>query len=287
MDWLNAVVQGILVGGLFALFAAGLSLIFGVMRLVNLAHGDFIILAAFLAVPVVAVTGLHPLGAILVIAPLMFAFGYGLQRLILNRTLDRDILPPLVATFGLSIVIQNVLLEIFSADTRRLQVGDLVTASIDFGGISIGLFPLLTFIIAVVVIAGLELLLGRSRLGRVFRATSDRAAVVPLMGVNPHHVYGLAMGVSLALCAVAGVLLGIRTNFTPDAGPVRLLFAFEAVIIGGLGSLWGTLAGGVILGVSQAIGAKINPGYQVLAGHLVFLVVLLLRPQGLFPKTRD
>ena len=289
MDWINAILQGVLVGGLYALFAAGLSLIFGVMRLVNLAHGDLIVLAAFLALAVVTGLGLHPLLSLLVVIPVMFALGYGLQHGVLNRTLGRDLLPPLVVTFGLSIIIQNALLEVFSADTRRLRTdsGVLETASIGTGGVSAGLFPLLTFAIAVAVIGGLELFLRRTRLGRIFRATSDRAHIVPLMGVNPKQVFALAMGVSLAICAVAGVLLGMRTNFTPDAGPQRLLFAFEAVIIGGLGSLWGTLAGGVILGVSQAIGAKINPGLQILAGHIVFLAVLVVRPNGLFPRTRD
>lgn len=287
MDWVNAILQGVLVGGLYALFAAGLSLIFGVMRLVNLAHGDLIVLAAFLALAVVTGLGLHPLVALLVVIPVMFALGYGLQRGILNRTLGKDLLPPLVVTFGLSIIIQNALLEVFSADTQRLQAGALETSSINLGGVSLGALPLITFAAAIVVIGGLELFLRTTTLGRVFRATSDRAHVIPLMGVNPKQVYALAMGAALAICAVAGVLLGMRTNFSPDAGPARLLFAFEAVIIGGLGSLWGTLAGGVILGVSQAIGAKINPGYQILAGHVVFLAVLAFRPQGLFPRTRD
>jgi branched-chain amino acid transport system permease protein len=287
MDWINAILQGVLVGGLYALFAAGLSLIFGVMRLVNLAHGDLIVLAAFLALAVVTGLGLHPLLSLLIVVPVMFALGYALQRGILNRTLGKDLLPPLVVTFGLSIIIQNALLETFSADTQRLQAGALETASVRAGGITVGALPLLTFVIAVAVIAGMELFMRRTALGRVFRATSDRAHIVPLMGVNPKQVYALAMGASLAICAVAGVLLGVRTNFSPDAGPARLLFAFEAVIIGGLGSLWGTLAGGVILGVSQALGAKINPGFQILAGHIVFLAVLAFRPNGLFPRTRD
>ncbi len=287
MDWINAILQGVLVGGLFALFAAGLSLIFGVMRLVNLAHGDLIVLGAFLALAVVTGLGLHPLLSLLIVAPVMFALGYGLQRAILNRTLGKDLLPPLVVTFGLSIIIQNALLEVFSADTQRLQAGPMETASLQMGAISIGAFPLLTFIVAVAVIGGMELFMRRTALGRVFRATSDKAEIVPLMGVNPKQVFAIAMGVSLVICAIAGVLLGVRTNFSPGAGPARLLFAFEAVIIGGLGSLWGTLAGGVILGVSQAIGAKINPGFQILAGHIVFLAVLVVRPQGLFPRTRD
>jgi branched-chain amino acid transport system permease protein len=288
MEWVNAVVQGVMLGGLFALFATGLSLIFGVMRLVNLAHGDLIVLAAFLGVAVVEGLGLHPLVTLVIVVPAMALLGYGLQRGLLNLTLGGDILPPLLVTFGLSIVIQNVLLETFSADTRRLQAGALETASIELaGGISIGWLPLIVLLLAVAVIGGLQLVFYRTKIGRIFRATSDNPAVARLMGVNHRHVFALAMALALAVCAVAGILMAIRTNFTPTIGPARLLFAFEAVIIGGLGSLWGTLTGGIILGVAQAIGAQIHPGVQILAGHIAFLAVLAVRPQGLFPRLRD
>jgi len=288
MDWLDAIVQGVLLGGLYALFATGLSLIFGVMRLVNIAHGDLIVLAAFLGLAVVQGTGLHPLLSLVITVPAMAGLGYALQRGILNFTLGRDILPPLLVTFGLSIVIQNVLLEVFSADTRRLQVGALETASIAVGErIAIGWFPLLVFLSALAVIAGLQVLLSRTRLGAAFRATSDDRATAALMGVNDRHVFAFAMALALAVVALAGTFMAIRTNFSPAIGPARLLYAFEAVIIGGLGSLWGTLAGGVILGVAQAVGAKFHPGGQLLAGHVAFLLVLVVRPNGLFPRTRD
>jgi len=288
MEWINAILQGILLGGLFALFATGLSLIFGVMRLVNLAHGDLIILGSFLAIAVVSGTGMHPLLTLVVVVPVMFAFGYALQRGLLNITLGEDILPPLLVTFGLSIIIQNALLETFSADTRRLQAGALETASLELAdGLAVGVFPLIVFLTAVAIIAALQLLFYRTRLGRVFRATSDNQSIVRLMGVDNRRVYALAMGIALAVCAVAGVLMAIRTNVNPTVGPARLLFAFEAVIIGGLGNLWGTLVGGIILGVAQSIGAKIHPGFQILAGHIAFLVALVLRPQGLFPRIKD
>ena len=288
MEWLDAIVQGVLLGGLYALFATGLSLIFGVMRLVNIAHGDLIVLAAFLGLAVVQGTGLHPLLSLVVTVPVLAGLGYALQRGVLNFTLGRDILPPLLVTFGLSIVIQNVLLEVFSADTRRLQVGALETASIAVGErIAIGWFPLLVFLSAVVVIAGLQVLLSCTRLGAAFRATSDDRDTAALMGVNDRHIFALAMALALAVVALAGTFMAIRTNFSPAIGPARLLYAFEAVIIGGLGSLWGTLAGGVILGVAQAVGAKFHPGGQLLAGHVAFLLVLVVRPNGLFPRTRD
>ena len=285
MQILNAVIQGIMLGGLYALLAAGLSLIFGVMRLVNIAHGDLIVLAGYLAFVVVSVLGIHPLLSLVIVVPLMAGLGYVLQRGILNRTLGPDILPPLLVTFGLAVILQNGLLQAFTADSRKLQAGAIETVSVGLpGGLAVGVLPLIMFAVAVAIIAGLQLVFYRTELGRAFRATSDDPATARLMGIDNAHVFGLAMALALAVCAVAGVFLGIRSIFDPAIGPARLLFAFEAVIIGGLGSLWGTLAGGIILGVAQGIGAEIDPGWQILMGHLVFLAVLVFRPQGLFPK---
>ncbi len=283
--WLNIVLQGVLIGGLYAMFAAGLSLIFGVMRLVNIAHGDLIVLAAYVALMVTQTVGVDPLTSLILVLPVMALIGYVLQRGLLNRTLGDDLLPPLLVTFGLSIIIQNGLLELFTADSRKLDAGAIETASINIvPGVWAGALPLIQFVVAVAVIAGLQLLFYNTALGRAFRATSDDQSVAQLMGLDTRHVFGLAMALSLAVVAIAGVFLAMRANFDPAIGPARLIFGFEAVIIGGLGSLWGTLAGGIILGVSQAIGAHIDPGWQLLAGHLVFLVILALRPQGLFPK---
>ena len=285
MIWVNIIIQGILVGGLYALFAAGLSLIFGVMRLVNIAHGDFIVATAFLAWVVVQATGLNPLLSLIIVVPLAMAFGYALQKWILNSTLGKDILPPLLVTFGLSVILQNGLLEVFTADSRKLNAGVIETASFPvLPGVDIGYLPLLQFIVAVAVIWGLQYLFYNTALGRAFRATSDDSETALLMGLDQRKVYDWAMALCMGVVAIAGVFLGVRSNFDPFMGPGRLIFGFEAVIIGGLGNLWGTLIGGVILGVSQAVGAQINPGWQVLAGHLVFLLVLAVRPKGLFPR---
>ena len=287
MAWLDSIVQGILLGGLYALFATGLSLIFGVMRLVNLAHGDFSILAAFLAVVSVQQLGLSPLLSLALVVPVMAGAGYVLQRLLLNRLLGRGILPAVLVTFGFSVVIQNALLEIFSADSHRLDPGGIETASLALGGgLAVGWFPLLTFAVAVLLLVALQLFIGRTAVGRAFRAASDDGETAALMGVDNRTLYGLAMALSLAIVAVAGIFLGIRTTFAFSSGPDRLLYAFEAVIIGGLGSLWGTLVGGVVLGVAQTLGARVSPGWGVLTGHLVFLAVLLLRPAGLFAPSR-
>jgi branched-chain amino acid transport system permease protein len=287
MHWINIILQGVLTGGLYAMFAAGLSLIFGVMRLVNIAHGDLIVLAAYLALVVTNALGVNPLLSIIVVAPLMAAIGYALQRVLLNRALGDDLLPPLLVTFGLSVIIQNGLLEVFTADSRKLQAGSIEVDSIQIGaGLAIGTMPLIQFVVAIVTVAALQAIFYRSAIGRAFRATSDDRAVAQLMGLDNRHVYALAMALSMAIVAVAGVLLAVRANFDPSIGPARLIFGFEAVIIGGLGSLWGTLAGGIILGVSQAIGAQINPGWQLLAGHIAFLLIVALRPEGLFPKVQ-
>lgn len=284
IEWVNAVVQGVLLGGLYALFAAGLSLIFGVMRLVNIAHGDFIVLAAYLGLTTTAMLGIHPFLALLIVMPLMAGIGYALQRGVLNLTLGPDILPPLLVTFGLSVVIQNALLEGYTADPQKLAGGAIETVSLDFGGLAVGVLPLLTMVMAIAVIAVLQWLFYGTELGRGFRAVSDNQDIAQLMGLNKAHVFALAMAVALAVTAIAGILLGVRTSFDPSIGGGRLIFGFEAVIIGGLGNLWGTLAGGVILGVAQTIGAKIDPGWQLLAGHIAFLVVLAIRPNGLFPR---
>lgn len=284
MDWAGILIQGALLGGLYALFAAGLSLVFGVMRLVNIAHGDFIVLAAYVAMSVVSLTGLHPFVSLVIVVPLMAGLGYVLQRFVLQRTLGLDILPPLLVTFGFAVIIQNGLLAVFSTDSQRLSAGAIETASIHIGGEQIGVLPLITLGVAIALIAGLEFVFFNTAMGRAFRATSDDQETAQTIGVNTRHVFGVAMALSFGVIAIAGVLLAARSSFDPYAGPARLLYGFEAVIIGGLGSLWGTLAGGIVLGVAQSLGAQISPSFQILAGHLVFFIVLAVRPRGLFAR---
>ena len=287
MIWLDTIVQGILLGGLYALFAAGLSLVFGIMRLVNLAHGDLIVFGAYLILTLVTLLGVSPFVAVLIAMPVMFILGWVLQWMVLNRTLGVDILPPLLVTFGLSIVTQNALLEGYTADSRRISAGALETASMDLGPVTVGIMPLLTFLSAVAVIIVLNQVFYKTALGRAFRATSDDATTASLMGIKPDRVFASATGIAMVVVAIAALYLGMRANFDPTIGPARLIYAFEAVIIGGLGSLWGTLMGGVIIGVAQTVGAAINPEWQILAGHVAFLVVLMIRPRGLLPRAVD
>ena len=287
MIWIDSLIQGILLGGLYALFAAGLSLVFGIMRLVNLAHGDLIVFSAYITLAIVSLLGLHPFVAAFVAAPVMFGIGWLLQRLVLNRVLGPDILPPLLVTFGLSIVLQNALLETWSADSRRLSVGAIETASLSLGPITVGVLPVMTFITAILVIVVLNQISFKTELGRAFRATSDDPVTAQLMGIRPNSIFATAMGLAMVIAVIAALYLGIRANFDPSIGPARLIYAFEAVIIGGLGSLWGTLLGGIIIGVAQTIGATINPEWQILAGHIAFLVVLSIKPRGLMPRAFD
>jgi len=285
---LETLVQGVLLGGLYTLFALGQSLMFGVMRLTNTAQGDFIILGAFAVIAGVSLTGdAAPWLVALAVLPVAFGFGYALQRYVLNGTLGKDPLPSLVVTFGLSIVIQNLLLELFSADPRAIETGGLNTQGIALGdAMSLGVLPLIVLAIAVGATWALQWLFARTALGRSFRAVSDDREIAELMGLNAKKVYALATAIAFVLIAIAGALQGMRTTVSPSDGPLLLLFAFEAVIIGGMGSFWGTLAGAMILGVTQQIGFRLDPGWGIWFGHIVFLVVLVLRPQGLFPKTR-
>lgn len=283
---LETLVQGLLLGGLYCLFALGQSLMFGVMRLTNTAQGDFIILAAFGALSLVSASGGAPVFVVLLL-PLAFAFGYLLQRYVLNGTLGKDPLPSLVVTFGLSIVIQNLLLEIFSADPRSIDSQGLNTQSLALtDSFALGVLPLVILAVAVASTALLQLLFNRSALGRAFRAVSDDREIAELMGLNARKIYALATAIAFVLIAIAGVLQGMRTTVSPADGPLLLLFAFEAVIIGGMGSFWGTFVGAMLLGVTQQIGFRLDPGWGIWVGHLMFLAVLVLKPQGLFPKTR-
>ncbi|MEI6450451.1 MAG: branched-chain amino acid ABC transporter permease [Actinomycetes bacterium] len=287
MDWVNVAIQGVLLGGLYALFATGLALVFGVMRMVNLAHGDLGILAAFVALFLFQSLHLGVMWSGLVTIAIMFVVGYLLQRGLLNFTLGSDDTRPIVVTFGLSIIIQNGLIMWFSADSQGLDAGRIENISIRINDqLSIGWFPLLVFVTSIVVIALLQTFLNRTKLGRAFRATSDDREAAELMGIDNRHIYGLAMAIALAIVALAGILLAVRTTFDPTQGSFRLIFAFEAVIMGGMGSIWGTLIGAIVLGLSQTLGSQaFGSGWGLLVGHLVFLTVLAVRPSGFFAKT--
>jgi branched-chain amino acid transport system permease protein len=284
MVWVNDIIQGILTGGLYALFACGLSLMFGVMKVVNLAHGDLAVIGAYVALGVITVTHVPVLWSFVIVVPIMAVLGYVLQRTLIQAALDRGVLITLLVTFGLSVVIENALLQFVNADSHSLGVGNaIITGSFSVGSqIQIAYLLLLIFAVAVVVLLGLQYFLSGSRYGRMIRAVADDQEAAQLSGIDYRHVFGIAAAIAFATVALAGIAYGMYSQFSPTTGTdTILLFAFAAVVIGGLGSLWGTLVGGIVLGVAQQIGAQINQADQVLAGYLVFLLVLAVRPQGL------
>jgi branched-subunit amino acid ABC-type transport system permease component len=284
MQWVNDIIQGILTGGLYALFACGLSLMFGVMKVVNLAHGDLAVIGAYIALGVITVTHVPVLWSFVIVVPIMAVLGYVLQRTLIQAALDRGVLITLLVTFGLSVVIENALLQFINADSHSLGVGNaIITGSFSVGSqIQIAYLLLLIFAVAVAVLLGLQYFLSGSRYGRMIRAVADDQEAAQLSGIDYRHVFGIAAAIAFATVALAGIAYGMYSQFSPTTGTdTILLFAFAAVVIGGLGSLWGTLLGGVVLGVAQQIGAQINQSDQFLAGYIVFLVVLALRPQGL------
>jgi branched-chain amino acid transport system permease protein len=287
MVWVNDVIQGILVGGLYALFACGLSLMFGVMKVVNLAHGDLTVVAGYVALGVIAITHVPVLWSFAIVVPIMAALGYLLQRTLIQAALDRSILTTLLVTFGLSVVIENGLLQFVNADSHSLGVNNsIITASFSIGSqITIAYLLLLILVVAVIVLLGLQYFLSASRYGRLIRAVADDKEAAQLSGVDYRHVFGIAAAIAIGSTAFAGIAQGMYSSFAPTTGTdTILLFAFAAVVIGGLGSLWGTLVGGIILGVAQELGTQINSASGFLAGYIVFLAVLVLRPQGLVAR---
>lgn len=286
MSWVNAIMQGVLLGGLFAMSAVGLSLAFGVLRIVNLAHGDLMTLAAYMSYIAMEHTGMSTWYSLLIVVPAMGVLGYIVQRVLLQRALKMGELAPLMVTFGIAIIIPNSLVQIFSSNVQQLPVGALATSSIQLNDqISLGTFPLITLAMSVVLIAVIQQYLARTKMGRYMRAAADDSEVLRLMGVDHRKVYGYAMGIAFATLALAGILFGMRQGgVSPFDGQLTVLFAFETVIIGGLGSLWGTLLGGIVLGIAQTVAGQISPEIPLLVGNLVFLAVLAFRPNGLMGK---
>jgi branched-chain amino acid transport system permease protein len=285
VTWANILIQGILIGGFYALFACGLSLMFGVMKVINLAHGDIAVVAAYAAVFLAPKLHVAQLWSFAVIVPLFAIVGYLLQRTLLQKAIDRDPFTTLLVTFGLSVVIENLLLEIYSANGQSVNIGELIAKSWQVNSvIYISYVSLVVLAVAVAVLGALQLFLSRTSSGRLIRAVSDDREAAQLCGANYKHVFGVAASIAFATVALAGIAFGISTEFAPTSGGINLLFAFEAVVIGGIGSLWGTLVGGVLLGVAQQFGAHFNLEYQTLAGNALFLIVLAIRPQGLFGR---
>ena len=284
MEWFDALVQGILLGGMYAQYALGMALMFGVMRIVNISHGDLVILLSLIGISMASAWGLGPLPVLIVLVPLAVLMGWVLQKAVLNRVVGSDPLPSLIATFGLSIALQNLMLQIWSANSRSLPGHGLESQSIEIGSIYVGVLPLIVLAVAMGLTGSLDLMLKRTRFGRALRAASADVEAAAMTGINPRAVYAMATAVAVGILGFAAVFQALRSTVAPADGPAQLIYAFEAVIIGGMGAVWGAFIGSMVLGISQAIGFRIDPGFGVLAGHIVFLIVLATRPQGLFGK---
>ncbi|MTH33686.1 branched-chain amino acid ABC transporter permease [Paracoccus limosus] len=284
MQWFDALVQGVLLGGMYAQYALGMALMFGVMKIVNVSHGDLVILLSLIGISLASKLGLGPFAVMAALVPLAVGLGWLLQKAVLNRVVGEDPLPSLIATFGLSLALQNLMLQIWSANSRSLPGGGLESRSLAFGGIHIGLLPVIVLVFAVALTWGLDLLLRRTRFGRALRAAASDVEAAAMTGINPRAVYASATAIAVGILGFAAVFQSLRSTVAPSDGGAQLIYAFEAVIIGGMGSVWGAFIGSMVLGVTQAIGFRIDPGFGVLAGHLVFLLVLATRPQGLFGR---
>ncbi|MFE3838207.1 branched-chain amino acid ABC transporter permease [Pseudogemmobacter sonorensis] len=284
MQWFDALVQGVLLGGMYAQYALGMALMFGVMKIVNVSHGDLVILLSLLGISLASSFGLGPFTVMVALVPLALALGWILQKAILNRVVGEDPLPSLIATFGLSLALQNLMLQIWSANSRSLPGGGIESKSIQIGGIYIGLLPVIVLVFAIGLTWGLDLTLRRTRFGRALRAAAADVEAAAMTGINPRKVYASATAIAVGILGFAAVFQSLRSTVAPADGGAQLIYAFEAVIIGGMGSIWGAFVGSMVLGITQAIGFRIDPGFGVLAGHLVFLLVLATRPQGLFGK---
>ena len=284
MQWFDALVQGVLLGGMYAQYALGMALMFGVMKIVNVSHGDLVILLSLVGISLASSFGLGPFTVMVALVPLAVALGWILQKAILNKVVGEDPLPSLIATFGLSLALQNLMLQIWSANSRSLPGGGIESRSIEIGGIYIGLLPVIVLVFAIGLTWGLDLMLKRTRFGRALRAAAADVEAAAMTGIDARKVYASATAIAVGILGFAAVFQSLRSTVAPADGGAQLIYAFEAVIIGGMGSIWGAFAGSMVLGISQAIGFRIDPGFGVLAGHLVFLLVLATRPQGLFGK---
>jgi branched-chain amino acid transport system permease protein len=277
VSFIEPIVNGLMLGGLYGLFGLGLALAFGIMRIVNIAHGEFVVMAAYLGMTLLTMTPLPLPVVVIAVAASAFALGWLLQIAVLNRVVGPNPVPAMIITIGISIVIRNLLVKLYGADIHSIEVGPIQDMGVSLLGISIGVLPLLIFATALVLFVGVHLLLTRTTIGRAFRAAADDYEILETLGFNRRRIYGAAMGLAVTLSAVAGLLLAMRSSFSPFSGVERLLIAFEVVIIGGLGSLRGCFLAGLFLGVVQVVGLKINPNSGPLFGHLAFFAVLLAR----------
>ena len=280
----SLILRGLLLGGLYALTGFGLSVAFGIMRVINVAHGDFAILAAFLSLACMEILKIDPFISFIIVGPALFAVGFLSQKFLINRVLPRGLNHPVLITFATGIVIENLLLLVFTPDAQSLTPAYLL-GGIKLGGIYLSRSYTVSFILALITFVAIHWFLKKTYLGKAMRAVPIDSEAAKMMGIRPEAIYNLAMGIAMLTTALAGILLGMTFTFYPDTGPRYLIIAFGVVIIGGLGSLKGTFIGGLIMGVSLILGGYFfGAHYQLMACYLIIIAVLLLRPQGLFGR---
>lgn len=296
IDIANALLTGTFIGGYYAMLAVGLALSFGVMRLVNLAHGDFLIVGAYLSAAIVQILNLPPFLVLFIVVPIMFVIGYALQRILLNRVsvqaMERrgmsanfGLMAPILVTFGLGIAISHLLLGIFASDAKTIP-NSLAFSAIQLSlDLSVSLLRVIFFFIAIALLIVLQLFLKSTNVGRAIRAAADNPTYAALMGIRTDHIFSVALGLSLAIGGVAGFMIGMTRTFQPFDGPQFILIAFGVVIIGGMNSIPGTLAGGIVLGITQVLaGTFFGPSAQLVAGYMLVLFLLSFRREGLFSR---
>ena len=282
---LEPLINGLLLGGLYAVIGIGLSLVFGIMRQVNLAHGELMILASYLSLVFLQLFAIHPMMTFLFVIPVIFILGYLIQTFLFNRVLEKGMESYLMISFGLSIILQNLMLLIFTPDARTLQTSLSVKSLNVLDLFNVPVILLVDFLTGIIVLGLLHFIMKKTYLGWAIRAATDDLTAARLVGINPRKVYALAMGIAVITAAISGVLVGMTFTFYPHSGTQYLIIAFGVVIIGGLGSLPGTFLGGLILGVSQLLGGRIiGPGLQLLSGYIILLIVLTIKPQGILGR---
>jgi branched-chain amino acid transport system permease protein len=283
-DLASTTTMGIMLGGLYALVALGLSIVFGVMRLINVAHGDLLLLASYLALTLMTYLGLDPIIGLVVVIPVLFFIGFVVQKYLLNRAFTISMEAPLIIAFGISIVLQNVFQILWSPLSRGLTTS-YTLKSFSIGALNLPLVYLLDFFVGVIVMIFLHQFLHRTYLGKAINAASQDRRAAHLMGINTKQVYAFAFAIAMAIAAIAGVFVGLTFPFTPQSGVSFLIIAFGVVVLGGLGSIAGTFVGGLVMGLAQTLGGYfLGTNAQMLIAYLIVIVLLATRPQGLFGR---
>ena len=278
--------NGLLLCGLYAITALGFSMIFGVMGLMNVVHGELLVLGAYLCLFISTALGIDPFAATLAVAVLLFALGYALQTFVFNPVMERGVEPALLTSFGLSIIAQSLFLFYWTTNTRSINTAYSQTG-VRALGIDLPVMYLISFGVSLLLIAAVHLFMTRTFLGKAIRAATQDPDTAQVMGINVRRVYAFTYALAAAIAALGGTLIGMTFSFVPSSGLSWLLKGFVIVVLGGMGSIVGTLAGALLLGLAEGIGAAImGTGYRDLIGLVIVLVVLVARPTGLFGRAK-